>query len=109
VFFEAFLDLQFDFVIFWLKNIGTKAACKILMKFTPWIDFTNILPKAFTNADPKCVIKTDSLTVIFALFVSVSSKSACKMLMKLTPDLMEQWKCYSKLVNFGETGSFKSL
>jgi hypothetical protein len=30
----AFLYLQFDFVIFWRKNIDTKAACKMLMKLT---------------------------------------------------------------------------
>jgi len=27
--------LQFGFVIFWPKNIGTKAACKMLVKLTP--------------------------------------------------------------------------
>jgi len=30
----AFLYLQFDFVTFWQKKIGEKAACKMLMKFT---------------------------------------------------------------------------
>ncbi len=30
----AFLLLQFGFVIFWRKNIGAKAACKIVMKLT---------------------------------------------------------------------------
>jgi len=31
VFFESFLFLQVDFVIFWQKNIGTKAAPKMLV------------------------------------------------------------------------------
>ncbi len=31
----AFLKLQFGFVIFWQKNIGAKAALKILVKLTP--------------------------------------------------------------------------
>jgi len=39
----AFLWLQFGFVIFWHKNIGAKAACKILMKLTAVVNFTNIL------------------------------------------------------------------
>jgi len=30
----AFLLLQFGFVIFWQKNSGKKAACKMLMKLT---------------------------------------------------------------------------
>ncbi len=30
----AFLDLQFNFVIFWQKNIGAKAAHKVLVKMT---------------------------------------------------------------------------
>jgi hypothetical protein len=34
VFCTAFLKLQFGFVIFWYKNIGAKAACKMLMKLT---------------------------------------------------------------------------
>ncbi len=34
VFFAAFLELQFGFVIFWHKNIGAKAAYKMLMKLT---------------------------------------------------------------------------
>jgi len=33
----AFLQLQFGFVIFWQKNIGAKAACKLLMKLTTWL------------------------------------------------------------------------
>ncbi len=31
------------FVIFCQKNIGAKAACKMLVKFTIVVDFTNIL------------------------------------------------------------------
>ena len=45
--FAAFLYLQFGFVIFWQKNIGAKAACKMLMKLAPWVDFTNILTLSF--------------------------------------------------------------
>jgi hypothetical protein len=35
VFYEAFFFLQFGFVIFWLKNISTKAAHIILVKLSP--------------------------------------------------------------------------
>jgi len=34
VFFEAFFQLQFGFVIFCRKNIGAKAACKALVNLT---------------------------------------------------------------------------
>jgi hypothetical protein len=30
---KSFLYLQFDFVIFWQKNIGAKASSKVLVKF----------------------------------------------------------------------------
>jgi len=30
----AFLKLQFGIVIFWCQEIGSKAACKMLMKLT---------------------------------------------------------------------------
>jgi len=43
VFFEAFLYLQFDFVISRQKNIGAKAAHKVLIKkFT-----TGLIPSSF--------------------------------------------------------------
>jgi hypothetical protein len=29
---QAFINSQFGFVIFWQTNIGTKAACKMLLK-----------------------------------------------------------------------------
>ncbi len=35
VFCEAFMCLQFGFVIFWLKDFGAKAAHEILVKLTP--------------------------------------------------------------------------
>jgi len=39
VFYAAFLQLQFDFVNFWKKNIGTKAAGKMLLKLTTGVNF----------------------------------------------------------------------
>ena len=41
VFCEAFMCLQFGFVIFWQKEIGAKAAHKMLVKLTTWIYFNN--------------------------------------------------------------------
>jgi hypothetical protein len=35
VFCAAFMCLQFEFVIFWRKDFGTKAAHKMLVKLTP--------------------------------------------------------------------------
>ena len=34
VFWSAFMNLQFGFVIFWGKDIGKKGACKMLVKLT---------------------------------------------------------------------------
>jgi len=45
-----FLKLQLGFVIFWQKNIGTQAACKMLMKLTKGVNFTNILLAVFFTA-----------------------------------------------------------
>jgi len=46
---------------------------------------TNILRLAFTRADPKSAIKTDNLTIFFALLGSARVKDERKMLAKLTP------------------------
>jgi len=40
----AFHYLYFGSVIFWQKNIGAKAARKMLMTVTMAVNFTNILP-----------------------------------------------------------------
>jgi len=50
-----------------------------------WVNFNNILLKAFTLADPKIAKKTFNLTVFFALLGSGCVKAAHKMLVKLTP------------------------
>jgi hypothetical protein len=34
-FFQAFMSLQFGFVIFWQKDFGAKGAHKMLVKLTP--------------------------------------------------------------------------
>jgi hypothetical protein len=49
VFSTAFSQLQFDFVIFWQKDIGAKAAHNILTKLTTGVNFINILLAAFLN------------------------------------------------------------
>jgi len=35
------------------KSIGAKATCKMLVKLTPGVNFTNVLNKAFMHGDPK--------------------------------------------------------
>ncbi len=47
------------------------------------VDFTNVLRKTFTRADPKSTKKTDGLAIFFALLESSRIKAAHKMLMKL--------------------------
>jgi len=44
LFFVAFLYLRFDFVIFWQKNIGEKAAHKMLVKFSKGVQATSAKP-----------------------------------------------------------------
>jgi len=39
--FRSFFYLQFGLVLFWQKNIGTKAAHKMLIKFTTSVIFTS--------------------------------------------------------------------
>jgi hypothetical protein len=48
VFCDAFMCLQFGFVIFWQKDFGAKAALKMLVKLTPGVNVTNILRAAFS-------------------------------------------------------------
>ena len=55
----------------------------------PGVNFTNVLPAAFTPADPKSAIKLLKLTVFFALLGSAFVKAAHRMLVKLTPGEVE--------------------
>jgi hypothetical protein len=41
--YAAFMYLQLGFVIFWKKEIGTKADLKMLVKLIIGVNFTNIL------------------------------------------------------------------
>jgi hypothetical protein len=54
----------------WLgaKNSYKKHAHKMLMKLTPDVNFTNILGKAFTCADPRSANKTVKLSVFIGVF-----------------------------------------
>jgi len=74
------------------KNIGAKGARKMLMKLTPWLNFTNI----FVRIQSSC-------QYLFMLLGSTGAKAARRMLMKLTPcldkprrdvemDLVRRWK-----------------
>jgi len=51
VLWAPFILLQIGFEFFWPKNIGAKAACKMLMKLNTCVNFTNILQAAFTPED----------------------------------------------------------
>ena len=57
-----------------------------MVKMTRGVNFNNVLPAAFTLADPKSAKKQLDLTVFFALLGSACVKAAHIMLMKLTPD-----------------------
>jgi hypothetical protein len=43
-----FMCLQFGFVIFWPKDIGAKAAHKMLVKLTPGVDLIELFWRKFT-------------------------------------------------------------
>jgi hypothetical protein len=62
----------------WQKNIGAKAAPKMLMKLTTGVNFINVLRAAFAHADPKSAKRLK----IFALSGSACAKAAHEMLMK---------------------------
>jgi len=44
---QKITKLCFGFKIFCRQNIGAKAAHQMLMKLTPWVDFTNIFARLF--------------------------------------------------------------
>ena len=64
-----------------------KAAHKMLVKSTPWVNFIDILRAALAQRDPKSAKKTDNLTVFLALLGYTRIKAAGRRLMKLTPDV----------------------
>jgi len=77
----------------------------MLVKLTPGLNFINILPKAFTREDPKCIKMTVRLSICFIFLGSMSVKASHKTLMKLTPDragpsfygrlprMLRRWSC----------------
>ncbi len=50
-FLQLFSDYSLAFVTFWPKDIGTKAACKMLMKLTTGSNFIIILGSTFAPVD----------------------------------------------------------
>jgi len=63
----------------WCEQNGKDIRPLIKNKITE-VNFINILPAAFTCADPKSVKKTDNLTVFFMLSGSALAKAARRML-----------------------------
>jgi len=60
----------------------------MLVKLTPWEDFTYVLPAAFTRADPKSAKDTDDFSVFLSFWIFVHKRLFIKMLVKLTPRRM---------------------
>jgi len=83
-----------------LGSAHVKAAHKTLMKWTPGVNFINILRAAFIRGDPESVQKIDNfnLTVIFTHLGSAHIKAAHKTLMKLTPGFVIM-KFYVEAIN----------
>ncbi len=61
------------------------AACKVLVKVTPGLNFINVPHTAFKCADPRSIKKTVKLVIFFMVLCSALIKAACKVLVKLTP------------------------
>ena len=57
----------------------------MLVKFTPWVNFTIILQAAFMPADPKSAKKTSQVKQLFALLGSASVKVARKHVDEIDP------------------------
>jgi len=60
--------------ILWRKNIGAKAACKMLMKLTTGVNFTNLLCTAFIYPDPSAK-KYSQAVILFGTFGIYEPKS----------------------------------
>jgi len=78
VFCRAFFYLQFG------KEIGSKAAHKMLVNLTTGVNFTNILRAAFTLVGPKSAKRHCQLGCLFAHTGSAIVKAARRTLMKLS-------------------------
>ena len=74
--------LQSRFVIFCLKEIGAKAARKMLVIMTVGLNFINILKVAFF--EQKCF---DKKVFVFFGKRKLGEGALRKMLLKLTPDV----------------------
>jgi len=82
---STFSLIVIGFAFFWKKNIGAKAACKMLVKLTKGVNFINILSAHFSY---KSELSSFSLiTVLLCDFLAKGywqKKIWCKMLAKLT-------------------------
>ncbi len=91
--FFAFMSLQFGFVIFWHKKIGTKAARKMLVKLTTGVNFINILHKSFLYKSKLSSFSQVTFGFVIFLCQIISKKCALKMLMKFTPGQPQLFRC----------------
>jgi len=71
-----FLWLQIGFVIFLQKNIDAKVACKMLMKITTGVNFTNILQIAFSYKSVLCSFSVHTVWVCNFLRKKMVEKTA---------------------------------
>jgi len=72
-FYESDLHSFSQIFTFWLwnflhKNIDAKGACRMLIKFTPGVNFINIPLAAFVHTDLKRAKKNDSLNVFLRIW-----------------------------------------
>jgi len=78
----AFLYLQFGFVHFWQKNIGAKAACKMLVKLTTGQPASTEEPvkmgPVFVGQDmPETFVRYKTSSIPYANLTFVFSERSC--------------------------------
>ena len=115
VFFAAFMFLQLGFVIFRQKEIGTKAARKMLVKLTPgFIFFTaderveNIYWKRITSFEPDKENAILNLLFMLCLVFSSSNSKSIKFIM-LCEHLKARFWCLIRVLQMANSNWCKTL
>jgi len=67
------------------------------MKLTPGVNFTNVLPKAFTRADHNITKKTVKSLVLYVLLESARKEAAYKTLVKSTLKVVWAQQSYCRV------------
>ena len=108
VFCTAFKCLQFGFVIFWQKEVGAKAARKMLVKLTLGLNsylailvFLGLILFVTTNATSKAKQSFLTTTLISSTFFFVTVPSVIIIKNDNLKTFMRNQLCQTKFISFG--------